>query len=89
MRKIPHYNRGSYSQTDYKAVVFKVRLGKHMLLATIVNPKELFPVQDRSINQKVVKETDAAAITEVYFVPHSGKEVIENFFDANYKLNTG
>jgi UTP--glucose-1-phosphate uridylyltransferase len=57
-----------------------------MLPATKAIPKELLPVYDRPIIEQVVKEAVAAGITEIILVTRSGKEAIENHFDANYEL---
>ena len=55
-----------------------------MLPATKAIPKELLPVYDRPIIEHVVKEAIAAGITEIILVTRSGKEAIENHFDAHY-----
>ena len=57
-------------------------LGTRMLPATKAIPKELLPVYDRPIIEHVVKEAIAAGITEIILVTRSGKEAIENHFDA-------
>jgi UTP--glucose-1-phosphate uridylyltransferase len=57
-----------------------------MLPATKAIPKELLPVYDRPIIEHVVKEAIAAGITEIILVTRSGKEAIENHFDAHYEL---
>ena len=61
-------------------------LGTRMLPATKAIPKELLPVYDRPIIEHVVKEAIAAGITEIILVTRSGKEAIENHFDAHYEL---
>jgi UTP--glucose-1-phosphate uridylyltransferase len=57
-----------------------------MLPATKAIPKELIPVFDRPIIEHVVREAVAGGIDEVVFVTRSGKEAIENHFDAHYEL---
>jgi UTP--glucose-1-phosphate uridylyltransferase len=69
-----------------KAVIPVAGLGTRMLPATKAIPKELLPVYDRPIIEQVVKEAVAAGITEIILVTRSGKEAIENHFDANYEL---
>ena len=69
-----------------KAVVPVAGLGTRMLPATKAIPKELLPVFDRPIIEHVVKEAIAGGITEIIFVTRSGKEAIENHFDAHYEL---
>jgi UTP--glucose-1-phosphate uridylyltransferase len=43
-------------------------------------------VYDRPIIEHVVKEAIAGGINEIILVTRSGKEAIENHFDANYEL---
>ena len=69
-----------------KAVIPVAGLGTRMLPATKAIPKELLPVYDRPIIEHVVKEAIAAGITEIILVTRSGKEAIENHFDAHYDL---
>jgi UTP--glucose-1-phosphate uridylyltransferase len=69
-----------------KAVIPVAGLGTRMLPATKAIPKELLPVYDRTIIEHVVKEAIAAGITEIILVTRSGKEAIENHFDAHYEL---
>lgn len=69
-----------------KAVIPVAGLGTRMLPATKAIPKELLPVYDRPIIELVVKEAIAAGITEIILVTRSGKEAIENHFDAHYEL---
>ena len=69
-----------------KAIIPVAGLGTRMLPATKAIPKELLPVYDRPIIQWVVEEAIAAGIEEIIFVTRSGKEAIENHFDAHYEL---
>lgn len=69
-----------------KAIIPVAGLGTRMLPATKAIPKELLPIYDRPIIEHVVKEAISAGITEIIFVTRSGKEAIENHFDANYEL---
>ena len=69
-----------------KAVIPMAGSGTRMLPATKAIPKELLPVYDRPIIEHVVKEAIAAGISEIILVTRSGKEAIENHFDANYEL---
>ena len=69
-----------------KAVIPVAGLGTRMLPATKAIPKELLPVYDRPIIEHVVKEAISAGITEIILVTRSGKEAIENHFDAHYEL---
>lgn len=68
------------------AIIPVAGLGTRMLPATKAIPKELLPVYDRPIIEHVVREAVAAGIDELIFVTRSGKEAIENHFDAHYEL---
>ena len=70
----------------YKAVVPVAGLGTRMLPATKAIPKELLPIYDRPLIEHVVKEAIECGISEIIFVTRSGKEAIENHFDAHYEL---
>jgi UTP--glucose-1-phosphate uridylyltransferase len=70
----------------YKAVIPVAGLGTRMLPATKAIPKELLPIYDRPIIEHVVKEAIDCGITEIIFVTRSGKQAIENHFDAHYEL---
>lgn len=69
-----------------KAVIPVAGLGTRMLPATKAMPKELLPIYDRPIIEHVVKEAIAGGVTDIILVTRSGKEAIENHFDANYEL---
>ena len=69
-----------------KAVIPVAGLGTRMLPATKAIPKELLPIVNKPIIQYVVEEAIDAGIEEFILVTRSGKEAIENHFDANYEL---
>ena len=69
-----------------KAVIPVAGLGTRMLPATKAIPKELLPVYDRPIIEHVVQEAVSGGISEIILVTRSGKEAIENHFDAHYEL---
>ena len=69
-----------------RAVIPVAGIGTRMLPATKAIPKELLPVYDRPIIEHVVREAIAGGVTEIIFVTRSGKEAIENHFDAHYEL---
>ena len=69
-----------------KAVIPVAGLGTRMLPATKAIPKELLPIVDKPIIQYVVEEAIDAGIEEFILVTRSGKEAIENHFDANFEL---
>jgi UTP--glucose-1-phosphate uridylyltransferase len=68
------------------AVIPVAGLGTRMLPATKAVPKELLPVYDRPIIEHIVNEAISGGISHIIFVTRSGKEAIENHFDANYEL---
>jgi UTP--glucose-1-phosphate uridylyltransferase len=70
----------------YKAVIPVAGLGTRMLPATKAIPKELLPIYDKPLIEHVVKEAIKGGIREIIFVTRSGKEAIENHFDAHYEL---
>ena len=70
----------------YKAVIPVAGLGTRMLPATKDIPKELLPIYDRPLIEHVVKEAIDGGIREIILVTRSGKEAIENHFDAHYEL---
>lgn len=57
-----------------------------MFPATEAIRTELLPVYDQPIIEHVVKEAITAGIREIILVTGSGKEAIENHFDAYYEL---
>ena len=69
-----------------KAVIPVAGLGTRMLPATKAIPKELLPIFDRPLIEHVVKEAIDSGIREIIFITRSGKEAIENNFDAHYEL---
>ena len=71
-----------------KAIIPVAGLGTRMLPATKAIPKELLPVTDKPVIQHVVEEAIAAGINEIILVTRSGKEAIENHFDAHFELET-
>lgn len=70
------------------AVIPVAGLGTRMLPATKAIPKELLPVTDKPLIQHVVEEAIEAGITQIILVTRSGKEAIENHFDAHFELET-
>lgn len=71
-----------------KAIIPVAGLGTRMLPATKAIPKELLPVTDKPVIQHVVEEAISAGINEIVLVTRSGKEAIENHFDAHFELET-
>ncbi|GGO82609.1 UTP--glucose-1-phosphate uridylyltransferase [Marinobacterium nitratireducens] len=73
-------------RTVTKAVIPVAGLGTRVLPASKAIPKEMLPVGDKPVIQHVVEEAIAAGITQIILVTRSGKEAIENHFDAHYEL---
>jgi len=71
-----------------KAVFPVAGLGTRFLPATKVVPKEMLPVVDRPIIQRVVDEARAAGIHHSVFVTGRNKHVIEDHFDIQYELES-
>ena len=69
-----------------KAIIPVAGLGTRMLPATKAIPKELLPIYDRPLIEHVVKEAIEGGVREIILVTRSGKEAIENHFDAHYEL---
>jgi UTP--glucose-1-phosphate uridylyltransferase len=69
-----------------KAIIPVAGLGTRVLPASKAIPKEMLPVGDKPVIQRVVEEAIAAGITKIILVTRSGKEAIENHFDAHYEL---
>ena len=70
-------------------VVFPVAgLGTRFLPATKASPKEMLPIVDKPLIQYATEEAVAAGITDLIFVTHSSKKVIEDHFDKNYELES-
>lgn len=71
---------------NLKAVIPVAGLGMKMLPATKAIPKELLPIVDIPLIQKIVNECVAAGIKEIILVTNSSKNAIENHFDTSYEL---
>ena len=74
------------SQQVKTAIIPVAGLGTRVLPASKAIPKEMMPVVDKPVIQYVVEEAVAAGIEEIVLVTRSGKESIENHFDANFEL---
>ncbi len=73
-------------RTVTKAIIPVAGLGTRVLPASKAIPKEMLPVGDKPVIQRVVEEAVSAGITQIILVTRSGKEAIENHFDAHYEL---
>ena len=69
-----------------KAVFPVAGLGTRVLPATKAMPKEMLPVVDRPLIQHVVDEAREAGIEHFIFVTGRNKNIIEDHFDRQFKL---
>lgn len=69
-----------------KAVIPAAGLGTRFLPATKAQPKEMLPIVDTPVIQKVVEEAAAAGIETVLIVTGRGKRAIEDHFDVSVEL---
>jgi UTP--glucose-1-phosphate uridylyltransferase len=69
-----------------KAVIPAAGLGTRFLPATKAQPKEMLPIVDTPIIQRVVEEAAASGIEVVLIVTGRGKRAIEDHFDVSLEL---
>ena len=69
-----------------KVIIPVAGLGTRVLPASKAIPKEMLPVVDKPVIQHVVEEAMRAGFRQIVLVTRSGKEAIENHFDAHYEL---
>ncbi|MBC6428879.1 MAG: UTP--glucose-1-phosphate uridylyltransferase [Cellvibrionales bacterium] len=75
-------------QAVRKALIPVAGLGTRVLPASKAIPKEMLPVVDKPAIQYVVEEAVSAGIKQVVLITRSGKEAIENHFDAHFELES-
>tara|TARA_B100001564_G_C20630009_1_gene666644 strand:+ start:747 stop:1634 length:888 start_codon:yes stop_codon:yes gene_type:complete len=71
-----------------KVVIPVAGLGIRMLPATKVIPKEMLPLAGKPIIQYIVKEALDSGFSEIIFVTHDNKAIVENFFKRSSKLES-
>ncbi len=69
-----------------KVIIPVAGLGTRVLPASKAIPKEMLPVVDKPVIQHVVEEAVRAGFRQIVLVTRSGKEAIENHFDAHFEL---
>nr|WP_113867698.1 sugar phosphate nucleotidyltransferase [Brenneria salicis]NMN92131.1 UTP--glucose-1-phosphate uridylyltransferase [Brenneria salicis ATCC 15712 = DSM 30166]RBP61121.1 UDP-glucose pyrophosphorylase regulatory subunit [Brenneria salicis ATCC 15712 = DSM 30166]RLM29817.1 GalU regulator GalF [Brenneria salicis ATCC 15712 = DSM 30166] len=74
--------------TALKAVIPVAGLGMNLLPVTKAIPKEMLPIVDRPVIEKIVNECVNAGITEIVLVTHASKNAIENHFDTSFELES-
>ncbi|KAA8994935.1 GalU regulator GalF [Affinibrenneria salicis] len=72
--------------TSLKAIIPVAGLGMNLLPVTKAIPKEMLPLVDRPVIEKIVNECVRAGITEIVLVTHASKNAIENHFDTSFEL---
>ena len=71
-----------------KAIIPVAGFGTRMLPATKAVAKELLPILDKPLIQKIIEEAAEGGIEEIILITRSGKEAIENHLDNNFELET-
>lgn len=69
-----------------KAVIPAAGFGTRFLPLTKNQPKEMIPVIDTPVIQRVVEEAVEAGITDILMIIGKGKRAIEEHFDRNFEL---
>ena len=66
-----------------KAVIAAAGMGTRFLPQTKAMPKEMLPIIDKPIIQKIVEDAVAAGVEDIIIVTSSQKRAIEDHFDKN------
>lgn len=74
--------------TSLKAVIPVAGLGMNLLPVTKAIPKEMLPLVDRPVIEKIVNECANAGIKDIILVTHASKNAIENHFDTSFELES-
>ncbi|MFT8211625.1 MAG: sugar phosphate nucleotidyltransferase [Symbiopectobacterium sp.] len=74
--------------TKLKAIIPVAGLGMNLLPVTKAIPKEMLPLVDRPVIEKIVNECVNAGIKEIVLVTHASKNAIENHFDTSFELES-
>ena len=69
-----------------KAVIPAAGFGTRFLPASKSQPKEMLPIVDTPVIQRVVEEAVASGITDILMIIGKGKRAIEEHFDRNFEL---
>lgn len=69
-----------------KVVIPAAGYGTRLLPVTKASPKEMLPLVDKPIIQRVVEEAVAAGLTDVILVTGQNKRALEDHFDYNFEL---
>lgn len=71
-----------------KAIICAAGLGTRFLPQTKAMPKEMLPIVDRPVIQRIVEEVVAAGVTDIIIVTGSTKRAIEDHFDRSDELES-
>jgi len=71
-----------------KAIIPVAGKGTRFLPATKQTPKEMLPIINRPMIDYAVDEAIRSGIEQIVFITASGKEMIENYFDRNFELES-
>lgn len=71
-----------------KAIICAAGLGTRFLPQTKAMPKEMLPIIDRPVIQRIVEEAVAAGVTDIIMVTGSTKRAIEDHFDRSDELES-
>ncbi len=71
-----------------KAIIPVAGYGTRMLPATKAVAKELLPILNIPLIQKIIEEAADGGIEDIILITRSGKEAIENHLDNNFELET-
>lgn len=74
--------------TTLKAIIPVAGLGMNLLPVTKAIPKEMLPLVDRPVIEKIVNECVNAGIKDIVLVTHASKNAIENHFDTSFELES-
>lgn len=75
---------GNNIESDYP----RRRVGYEPAAGNKSNPKEMLPLVDRPVIEKIVNECVNAGIKEIVLVTHASKNAIENHFDTSFELES-
>lgn len=70
-----------------KAVIAAAGMGTRFLPQTKAMPKEMLPIIDKPIIQKIVEDAVSAGVEDIIIVTSSQKRAIEDHFDKNTALD--
>lgn len=88
IKKVTTVKESQYMTSTLKAIIPVAGLGMNLLPVTKAIPKEMLPLVDRPVIEKIVNECVNAGIKEIVLVTHASKNAIENHFDTSFELES-